>query len=84
MEWTSEQRSVMDAVGPVMDTYANDIEHLGRESGNPIWEDFAVLAAQYMRAYVQAIPQYTVNISYMASQSTRLSNAINWACKVVA
>lgn len=83
-EWTPEQRSVMDAVGPVMDDYANDMERLGRQSRNPIWEDFAVLAAQYMRAYVRAIPTYSVNISYMASQSTRLANAINWACKAAA
>ncbi|WP_131809247.1 hypothetical protein [Mycolicibacterium setense] len=80
-EWTPDQRAVMDAVGQVMGTYADDMEHLGRASGNPIWEDFAVLAAQYMRAYVQSIPTYTVNAGYLASVSSRLAYAINWACK---
>ncbi|OMB99259.1 hypothetical protein A5733_00885 [Mycobacterium sp. NS-7484] len=80
-EWTSEQRAIMDAVGPVMTIYADDMERLGRGSSNPIWEDFAVFAAQYMRAYVQAIPTYNSNVSYMVSQATSVANAINWACK---
>lgn len=82
-EWTPEQRAIMDAVGPVMATYADDMERLGRKSGNSIWEDFAVFAAQYMRAYVQAIPTYKSNVSFMASQAGLLANAINWACKAV-
>lgn len=83
-QWTSDQRAIMDAVGPVMATYADDIERLGRRSENPIWEDFAVLAAQYMRGYVKAIPTYKVNSGYMASVSTRTANAVYWACKAVA
>ncbi|ORX18416.1 hypothetical protein AWC31_14015 [Mycolicibacterium wolinskyi] len=80
-EWTTDQKAVMDAVAPIMTSYANNMERLGRGSGNPVWEDFAVFAAQYMRAYVQAIPTYTPNVSFMASQSTLLASAIHWACK---
>ncbi|CDP87775.1 MULTISPECIES: hypothetical protein [Mycolicibacterium] len=80
-QWTPEQSSVMAAVGPVMTTYADDMERIGRQSGNAMWEDFAVMAAQYMRGYVQSIPTYKVNSGYLASVSTRLANAIYWACK---
>jgi hypothetical protein len=80
-EWTPEQKSVVDAATPVLTAYAEDMERLGRESGDQAWEDFAVLAAQSMRAYVQSIPTYTSNIGYMVSQSTYLANAIYWACK---
>lgn len=80
-EWTADQKAVMTAVESVMATYSDDMERLGRDSGNAVWEDFAVMAAQYMRAYVRAIPTYTGNVSYMASQSTLLASAIHWACK---
>lgn len=80
-EWTPEYKAVMDAVVPVLNGYADDAERLGRQSGNPIWEDFAVLAAQYMRAYVQAIPSYTPNSAYMSVVATTVVNAVNWACK---
>lgn len=82
-EWTPEQKSVIDGALPIMTAYAADMERLGRTSGNPVWEDFAVLAAQYLRAYIQAVPTYTSNIGYMASQSTYLANAVYWACKAV-
>ncbi|MFV8048289.1 hypothetical protein [Mycobacterium sp. 48b] len=80
-EWTPDQKSVMDAVGPVMTAYADDVERMGRKSGNAVWEDFSVVTAQYLRAYIETIPTYSVNSSYLASASTRLANAIYWACK---
>lgn len=83
-EWSPEQKAAMDSVIPVMTAYADNMESLGRKSGNHIWEDFAVLAAQYRRAYVEAIPTYTPNSSYISSTSANLSNAIYWACKAAA
>lgn len=80
-EWTPEQKAVMDAVVPVMTAYADDMERLGRKSGNPVWEDFAVTTSQYLRAYIETIPTYSVSSGYLASVSTRLANAIYWACK---
>lgn len=80
-EWPSGRKAIMDAVSPVMIANADDMERLGRASGNPVWEDFAVFAAQYRRAYVQAIPNYTPNFSYMSAVASYLSNAIYWACK---
>jgi hypothetical protein len=43
----------------VLSADADKIEQLGRRSGNPTLEDFAVPAPQYRRAYVQSIPSYT-------------------------
>jgi len=80
-EWTSQDKAAVDAATSAMTTYADDMESSGRESQNPVWEDFAVLAAQYMRAYVQAVPTYTSNFGYLVSQATYLNNAIYWACK---
>lgn len=80
-DWSPEQKAVMDAVAPVMTTYSDDMTHMGQKSGNPVWEDFSVVAAQYLRAYTQTIPSYSVNSGYLASASTRLANAIYWACK---
>ncbi|OMC34168.1 hypothetical protein A5740_10430 [Mycobacterium sp. GA-1841] len=80
-EWTPENKAVIDAVVPVLTEYADNMERAGRESGNAVWEDLAVTAAQYMRAYVQAIPTFTPNVGYMPLTSTTLANAINWACK---
>ncbi|WP_131816348.1 hypothetical protein [Mycolicibacterium porcinum] len=83
-EWTPDQKSVMDVVAPVMTDYSDEMEKLGRQSQNLLWEDFATLAAQYMRAYVRGIPTYTANIGYLASSSTLISNSIYWACKAAA
>lgn len=80
-EWSPENKAVIDAVVPVLTEYADDMERSGRESNNPVWEDLAVTAAQYMRAYVQAIPTFTPNVGYMSLTSTTLANAISWACK---
>lgn len=65
-DWTPEQKAAYDAVGPVMTARADEIEALGRRSGDPIMEDFAVLAAQYLRAYVLAIPTYRSADNYVS------------------
>jgi hypothetical protein len=80
-QWTTEQRAINDAVMPVMTDNANELERLGRQSNNPTLEDFAVLAAQYQRAYVKALPTYTSSDSFLIQSATFLVNAINFACK---
>ncbi|WP_233213678.1 hypothetical protein [Mycobacterium hubeiense] len=82
-DWKPEQRSVYDAVGPVMTDHANDMERLGIASGNPILEDIATLAAQYTRAYVIAIPKYTQNDNFMSQSARYLASTVYWACKTV-
>ncbi|WP_238949099.1 hypothetical protein [Mycobacterium sp. IDR2000157661] len=82
-EWTPEQRAIVDAVIPTMRTFADSIEEVGRQSNNPIFQDFAVLAAQYRRAYAQALPTYTSADSFLARAANRTSAVIFDACNTV-
>jgi hypothetical protein len=80
-DWNPEQKSINDAVASVMSTNADEMEHLGRQSHNPVLEDFAVLAAQYQRAFVAALPGYTANDNFFTESATFLSKTVDWACK---
>ncbi|WP_235677047.1 hypothetical protein [Mycolicibacterium porcinum] len=80
-EWTPEQRAVNDAVAPIMTANADKIEKIGRNSGNPVFEDLAVLAGQYRRAFVTALPNYTPRDSYLSESAALLSVTVNLACK---
>ncbi|WP_232004806.1 hypothetical protein [Mycobacterium sp. ACS1612] len=82
-QWTSEQRAAYEAVVPVMSQFADDVEALGRRSGNAKIEDFAVLSAQYRRAFVNAIPTYTPADNYLASTATYIALTVDQACKAV-
>jgi hypothetical protein len=79
--WTPEQKAINDAVAPVMSTNADELERLGRQSGNPTFEDIAVLAAQYRRAYVAALPTYTSPDGFLAQSASYLVKTVQWACK---
>lgn len=81
--WTTEQRQVVEAVIPVMRTFADKVQSLGVASGNPIIEDFATLSAQYRRAYAEALPTYTSADSYLARAANRSTSAIFEACEAV-
>lgn len=80
-EWTPDEKTVMEAAGPVMSASADELERLGRGSGNAVFEDFATLAAQYRRGYVVALPNYTVADNPLSATSTYLVNSVLWACK---
>jgi hypothetical protein len=82
-QWTPEQKSAFDAVTPLMAAFADKAEALGRRSDNPTFEDFAVLSAQYRRAYVRAIPTYAPADNYLVTASTNLANMLGHACKAV-
>ena len=80
-QWTPEQKALNDAVAPTMNKFADDLEHLGRSSSNAVLEDFAVLSAQYRRAYVLALPSYTPVDNYLANASTNLVKSVYSACE---
>jgi hypothetical protein len=83
-DWTPDQRAVIDAITPVMTRFAEAIESTGRRSPNPVIQDFAVLAGQYRRAYVAALPSYTAADSYLATASLRLTSTLYEACQALA
>ncbi|MGE2723052.1 hypothetical protein [Mycolicibacterium celeriflavum] len=82
-QWTAEQRAIVDAVVPVMEKLADDIEATGLRSSNPHIRDFAALAAQYRRAYAAALPTYTPADSYLATASLRITSTLYEACAAV-
>jgi hypothetical protein len=75
----SRPQSLTDTVSPVISESANTIEALGRRSENPVL-DFAVLAAQYRRALVQALPTYTPVDQHLYKASLDATRVVNNAC----
>ena len=80
-QWNAEQRKTIDAIIPLMNTLADDIEELGLRSESSTLQDFAVLAAQYRRAYAQALPSYSTPDSYLVAVSSDLTSAIADGCR---
>ncbi|MET0473140.1 MAG: hypothetical protein ABW001_00755 [Mycobacterium sp.] len=81
-QWTSEQRALQESALPVMTTFADEMESTGRQSGNPILEDFAVLGSVYLDAYVSTGNTYTAADSWLVYTILRLNNAVSAACIV--
>jgi len=80
-QWTPEQRAIQLAALPVLSTLAKDMESTGRQSGNPVLEDFAVLGALYLRAYVGAGDSYTPADSWLSFTGLRINNTVAAACQ---
>lgn len=78
--WNKEQKATNLAVAPVMNAYAGKLELLGRRSGNPALQDFAVLSAQYRRAFVAAIPTYGPSDNHLANAANYASTTVLGAC----
>lgn len=80
-QWTPEQRQLFTGVVPVISANGDEVQNMGLQSANSVWRDFADLAAQYRRAYVQAIPTYVPADNYLDSAASELIIAIDEACK---
>ncbi|MFY1621116.1 hypothetical protein [Micromonospora sp. WMMD736] len=80
-ELTPEQRTINDAAAQVMATTAMEMERLGRQSENSVFEDISTLSAQYWRAYVKAVPSYTSSDNFLSQAAIRLTKSIDFACK---
>lgn len=82
-QWTPQQRAINDAVAPVMRKFADELEAFGIRSNNPTLRDFAVLSAQYRRAYVESLPSYTPSDEYLATSAVMSSGVVQAACLTV-
>lgn len=80
-QWTPEQHATQQAALQIFTGYANAIETAGRQSGNPVLEDFAVLSAQYFRAYVGSGDTYVAADNYLSQVAVSLSNLVPAACR---
>lgn len=67
----------------VMQANADKLQTLGMRSKNPVFDDFAALAAQYRRAYVQSFATYAPQDTYLANAATELVVVNNQACLAV-
>jgi hypothetical protein len=83
-QWTPEQRAIWETAKPLLTAYATDIEAAGRQSGNAIFEDFAVTAALYIRAYLSAGNTYVTADGWLSYTGFQIANLISGACKAVA
>jgi hypothetical protein len=79
--WTAEERDVVDRVIPTMNEFADEAEEIGRNSDNIVFEDLAVLVAQYRRAYAAGLPTYTPADYYLARASSRAASVLFDVCK---
>ncbi|QZA20010.1 hypothetical protein K3U93_10510 [Mycobacterium malmoense] len=81
--WSAEQKAANFAAAQVMNTFAGNLEELGRGSANLIWQDFANLSAQYRRAFAQAVPTYSPADNHLANAANYLSTTVLGACAVI-
>ncbi|MDG5769782.1 hypothetical protein [Mycolicibacterium fortuitum] len=79
-QWSPEQKAVTTAVVPVMRDSANKLEELGQRSDNATLQDLATLAAQYRRAFAEAIPTYSVADNHLYDAGWRATGVIQAAC----
>ncbi|WP_156448518.1 hypothetical protein [Mycobacterium sp. NAZ190054] len=80
-QWPLELQSLAARAALVLQENASEVANMGATSQNPTLSDFASLAAQYQRAYAQAIPSYTPADNYLNSAAADLVVAINQACR---
>ncbi|WP_374158301.1 hypothetical protein ACEWX3_27665 [Mycobacterium sp. G7A2] len=82
-QWTPSQQASSANMVTVMRENASSMEQIALLSTNLTWRDFAALAANYRRAYVQAIPTYMPSDNFLDSASTALMVAIDSACEAL-
>ena len=82
-QWTEQQKAFYTAITPVVSGFADAIEGLGRASGNPVVEDFAVLAAVYDRAWVASLGTYVLTDSWLILVGGQAAATVTQACKAV-
>lgn len=82
--WSPEQKSLTDAVIPVMTTTADALEQVALKSSNPIVRDIIQLGVQYRRTFVESLPTYQANDQniYLAGQYA--PGVVSQACKYAA
>lgn len=82
-----EQRGSADKVlwemaSGVLRRGSDELERIGRSSGNGVVEDFLVLSAQYYRAFVNAIPTSTGADTKLYSAAQKAQVSVYSACNI--
>ncbi|OBA84520.1 hypothetical protein A9W99_01255 [Mycobacterium sp. 1164966.3] len=79
-QWSPQQKTLSDAVTPLMLNLADELEHIAGRSSNPVIQDFAAFAAQYQRAYVKALPTYGLHDGQLRIVARSTRHLVNEAC----
>ncbi|MEU0497108.1 hypothetical protein [Mycobacterium sp. NPDC006124] len=82
-QWTPEQRSQQQAAMPYVTTWAQNMDEVGRGSGNPVLEDLSVLAAAYLKGYVSAGDSYVSADGWLRYVAYKINQTILSACSSV-
>ncbi len=82
-QWNAQQKALSDAVAPLFVSLADDIEHTDGRSNNPVIQDFAEYAAQYLRAYAKALPTYGVHDYQLSLVAKETRGLITNACSAM-
>lgn len=82
-QWSPEQLAIYRQAAVTMRSNAGEMQNLGAQSLNPIFDDVAALQAQYRRAFVQSITTYTPADAYLANTSAELTAMNSHACTAV-
>ncbi|MCW2511122.1 MAG: hypothetical protein JWR11_164 [Mycobacterium sp.] len=79
-QWSPAQKSINDAVAPLMVSFSDEAEGLAKGTSNGVFQDFATLAAQYRRAFAAALPTYTPADGSLTRAASAVTGAIDSAC----
>ncbi|WP_126316466.1 hypothetical protein [Mycolicibacterium aurum] len=82
-QWSPEQKSINEAVVPLMLASADRIEDLAEESQNIVIERFGALATEYQRAFAATLPNYVPENNYLNEVVTGLIGSVSDACRAV-
>ena len=84
-QWTSDRRAIEMRVRPLLVEFADDTQEVGRRSGNPVLEDFAVASAIYIKAYVTVGDSYDGSADgWLSYTGLRIANLVTAACGAAA
>ena len=83
-QWDANRREIEDAARPLLTSYADDIQLLGTQSSNIVFEDFANAAAAYIRAYLAAGDSYISADGWLNYAAFRIANLVSGACRATA
>jgi hypothetical protein len=83
-DWTPEEKAAAAAAAPIMKSFADDMETIGKKSTNPTFQDLAFFAALYSRAYGNALATYKPADNFLLIAGTRANNVLISACQAAA
>lgn len=82
-QWSPEQQQVFQRTAPIMQSSAGEVQNLGAQSLNSVFDDLAALSSQYRKAYVRSFPTYVAADAYLANAAAELVATNAHACRAV-